>query len=277
MKLSLSLLTGALAVFTTTSASAIARHADHAPYYARDTEPTCITPGAVPDIQGSQIRNIGVVLFRAFDMIDVFGTLDPLQLLAHMAQPLNLHLIAETLEPVTTEPISMNKFNSSFWPTVNPTKTFADDVDLDVLIVPGGPGARSPELGAVTDYIAKMYPRVKVLMTICTGSGVAARAGVLDGHLATTNKNAWAAMTSMGPKVNWVSPARFVIDGKVWSSSGVTSALDLVFAFIETYWGSEQSQRIAGIIEHVPRIATDDPFSAKFNITPTDAHPCAAA
>ena len=67
-----------------------------------------------------------------------------------------------------------------------------------------------------------MTPKVKILMTICTGSGIAARAGVLDGHLATTNKNAWATMKAMGPKVNWVSPARFVIDGKIWSSSGVS-------------------------------------------------------
>ncbi|KAM0553885.1 hypothetical protein ACHAPJ_007231 [Fusarium lateritium] len=274
MKFSTSLFTGALALFTTTSASAIVRHADHAPYYARDAESTCITPGVIPNITGSQIRNVGVVLFQALDMIDVFGPLDPLQLLALSVQQLNLHLIAETLEPVTTAPVAMNKFNSSFWPTIPPTNTFDDDLDLDVLIVPGGAGARNPNLQAVTGYIAKMYPKVKILMTICTGAGVAARSGVLDGHMATTNKNAWATMMEMGPKVNWVSPARFVIDGKVWSSSGVTSGLDLIFAFIGHFWGTEQSERIASIVEHVPRVATDDPFSKHFNITPTEARPC---
>ncbi|KAI8720462.1 hypothetical protein NCS52_00491500 [Fusarium sp. LHS14.1] len=264
----LSPLAGALALFTTTSASAIAH---------RDTEQTCITPGAIPDLKGSDIRNVGVVLFQALDMIDVFGPLDPLQLVSLSVQQLNLHLIAETLDPVSTAPVAMNKFNSSFWPTIPPTKTFADDLDLDLLIIPGGPGARNPNLGAVTDYIAKMEPKVKILMTICTGSGIAARAGVLDGHLATTNKNAWATMKAMGPKVNWVSPARFVIDGKIWSSSGVTSGLDLIFAFIETFWGAQQSERIASIIEHVPRAATDDPFSQHFNITPTEAQPCPKA
>jgi hypothetical protein len=47
-----------------------------------------------------------------------------------------------------------------------------------------------------------------------------------------------------------------------------------MFAFIGTFWGAEQSERIASIIEHVPRVATDDPFSKHFNITPTDAQPC---
>jgi putative intracellular protease/amidase len=224
MKFSTSLLTGAFAFFTTASASAIVGHDNYYSNYIRESESSCITPGVIPNITGSQIRNVGVVLFQAFDMIDVFGPLDPLQLLSLGAQQLNLHLIAETLDPVTTAPIAMNKFNSSFFPVIPPTNTFDDDLDLDLLIVPGGPGARNPNLQAVTGYIAKMYPKVKVLMTICTGAGVAARAGVLDGHMATTNKNAWAIMKEMGPKVNWVSPARYVIDGKVWSSSGVSSS-----------------------------------------------------
>ncbi|CAG7556675.1 unnamed protein product [Fusarium equiseti] len=274
MKFSTSLLTGAFAFFTTASASAIVGHENYYSNYIRESEPSCITPGVIPNITGSQIRNVGVVLFQAFDMIDVFGPLDPLQLLSLGAQQLNLHLIAETLDPVTTAPVAMNKFNSSFFPAIPPTNTFDDDLDLDLLIVPGGPGARNPNLQAVTGYIAKMYPKVKVLMTICTGAGVAARAGVLDGHMATTNKNAWAIMKEMGPKVNWVSPARYVIDGKVWSSSGVTSGLDLIFAFISTFWGNERSELIASIVEHVPRNATDDPFSKHFDIAPTKAQPC---
>ncbi|KAF5607228.1 uncharacterized protein FSUBG_5411 [Fusarium subglutinans] len=244
MKFSISLLSG-LALLNTSSASTISRPEAHVAHYSRDAEPTCITPGIVPNITGSQIRNVGVILFQALDMIDVFGPLDPLQIL------------------------SLTSFQRS-----PPTNTFDDDLDLDLLIVPGGPGARNPNLQAVTDYIAKMYPKVKMLMTICTGAGVAARSGVLDGHLATTNKNAWATMKEMGPRVNWVSPARYVIDGNVWSSSGVTSGLDLIFAFMSTFWGAEQSERIASIVEHVPRVATDDPFSKHFNITPTHAQPC---
>lgn len=52
---------------------------------------------------------------------------------------------------------------------------------------------------------------------------------------------------------------------------------DLIFAFIETFWGSQQSQRIASIIEHVPRAVTDDLFSQRFSITPIEAQPCPKA
>ncbi len=97
----------------------------------------------------------------------------------------------------------MNKFNSSFFPTVVPTHTYADNPPIDVLLVPGGAASRSPDLGPEIEYIRKIFPRLKYLITICTGAGIAAQAGVLDGYRATTNKAAWNTMVAMGPKVKW--------------------------------------------------------------------------
>lgn len=169
------------------------------------------------------IRKYGMVLFPAFDPQDVFGPLEVLELLAHDFQ-MDLYLLAETLDPVSTKPASpsMNPANSSFWPVILPSHTFADDPDLDVLIVPGGPGVRSPNLNSTMDYISRTYPKVKFLITICTGSGLVAKTGILDGRRATTNKSSWPGIVPMGPQVNWVSPARWVEDDEIWSSSGVS-------------------------------------------------------
>lgn len=226
MKFSTTLLSIVGLAATTTSAAAASIISQR-----RSSNDTCITPGAVPDVASCSLRNFGIVLFRGFDMIDVFGTLDPLQLMAHSTQQMNLFLLSHSLDPVTTETsaAAMNPHNSSFWPVVPPTHTFDDaiasNLDIDVLIVPGGPGMRGPDdvLEPHMNFIRTMFPRVKIFMTVCTGSGLAARAGVLDGKLATTNKNAWAQMNEYGPRVNWVAPARYVIDGKVWSSSGVST------------------------------------------------------
>ena len=184
---------------------------------------SCISPRPIPDLEGSDFRSFGVVMFRGIDMVDVFGTLEPLQLMSLSTQQMRLHLIAETLDPITTEPATMNPYNSTFWPVFPVTDTFesADELDLDVLIVPGGPGVRNPKLQAAEEFIKRTYPRVKLMLTVCTGAGLAARAGVLDGRLATTNKNAWETMTKFGTGVQWVSPARYVMDGNIWSSSGV--------------------------------------------------------
>lgn len=233
---------------------------------------TCFNPAPAPKLNGTtQLNNIGMVLFRAFELIDVYGVLDPFQQLAHTNNKLNLYLIAETLDPVSTETVSavMNPANSSFWPSLTPTHTFADDLDLDILFVPGGLGTMNPNVTAVTDYLRKQYPKVKIFATVCTGAGLAAKAGLLEGKVATTNKSAWSRTKAMG-KANWISPARYVVDGKVWTSSGVTAALDLTFALIATYWGVPAAADIAKGLEHIPAKPLEDPFSKMYNITPTE-------
>ena len=62
-----------------------------------------------------------------------------------------------------------------------------------------------------------------VLLTVCTGAGLAARAGLLDGKKATTNKAAWDWATSQGQATAWQKEARWVEDGNVWTSAGVTA------------------------------------------------------
>lgn len=170
-----------------------------------------------------QLKNWGVVLFRAFDGQDIFGPLDALQLLAFQRQ-MNLYLIAETFDPVTSEPASaaMNSKNSSFWPIILPTHTFANAPELDVLFVPGGAGVRAPDVKNITDFIADRYPSLEYLITVCTGAGLAAKSGVLDGRRATTNKSAWSTVTAWGDNVDWIRQARWVVDGNIWTSAGVS-------------------------------------------------------
>lgn len=146
----------------------------------------------------------GILLPRGFAPMDVFGPVEVFQALARNTH-LKLSLVARTLEPVSSGPQNpaMNRFNSSFWPAFVPTHTYADDPDIQVLLIPGGGVARSPDLGPETDYIRRVFPRLDYLLTVCTGAAIAAQAGVLDGHRATTNKRAWAEMIPKGPKVKW--------------------------------------------------------------------------
>ena len=72
-----------------------------------------------------------------------------------------------------------------------------------MLLVPGGAAARSPDLGTEIEFIRAVFPKLQYLITICTGAGIAAQAGVLDGRRATTNKAAWGVITAMGREVRW--------------------------------------------------------------------------
>lgn len=107
---------------------------------------------------------------------------------------------------------------------MNPTHSYSNPPkDIEVLLVPGGPAANFGNVDIVINYVQDTFPNLKYLLTTCTGAGIAARAGVLDGKRATTNKKAWSIITPMGPQVQWVSPARWTVDGNIWTSSGVSN------------------------------------------------------
>lgn len=191
-------------------------------------------------------RKFGFLLFRAFDMQDVFGTLEVLYQVSWQYK-IELHLIAETLDPVTVRPLmpSMNRMNSSWFPEVLPTTTLETAPrDLDFLLVPGGIGARSPYLNSTVDFIKEMFPKVKYFMSVCTGALIASNAGVLDGKRATTNKNAWESVTSTNDKVDWIGHARWVVDGNLWTTSGVSSGVDGMLGFVECVYGPEVAKTV---------------------------------
>jgi transcriptional regulator GlxA family with amidase domain len=138
------------------------------------------------------------------------------------------------------------------------------------LLVPGGAGARLLNVSTQIDFVRKTYPNVQYLISICTGAGIVARAGVLDGREATTNKKAWNTVTQMRKEVVWRSPARWVVDGNVWSSSGVTAGLDLIFAFIEEVYGEEVARELQGTVEYERgKGMCDDPFAELHGVQPT--------
>jgi hypothetical protein len=118
------------------------------------------------------------------------------------------------------------------YPVFTPTHTFETAPDLDVLIIAGGPGWWNPTLNATLDYIAKTAPNSKQVLTICTGSALAARAGIMKGRKATANKTSWPNAIKAGPNTTWISHADWVEDESslhpVWRSLGVIAGLDLM-------------------------------------------------
>ena len=204
----------------------------------------------------------GIVIFPAFQAMDVFGALDSLNVLSWTYPSHRLAVIADTLEPVSTGNRSVPDY--PFAQSIVPTHTFTTAPPLDVLIVPGGMGTRNitDDIQRAIDFIRDTYPSLQYLITICTGARLAALSGRLDNHSATTNKLAWASTTALGPRTHWKARARWVQDGKVWSSSGITAGIDVTFAWIAHVYGDTTAQLLADEMEYERRTnPDDDPFA----------------
>lgn len=201
--------------------------------------------------------------------MDVFGPIEVLQFL-RPSNRFDIFFIAETMEPVTTGPQlnAMNPHNNTMFSLHRPDYTFETAPELDVLIIPGGAGWRNPAWNASLQYIKKTAPKVKQVITICTGAGLAARAGIMDGRKATTNKSSWTEVTSAPTSANttWVKSARWVEDYSshppIWSSSGVTAGIDLMLHFVEEAYNKENATTIAKYMEFQRITDPDnDPFA----------------
>jgi len=170
---------------------------------------------------------------------------------------IDITYLSHTMEPV--EPSS--------GPNILPTQTYndvKDDEQFDIILVPGGRGARPGNIPEVIlDFIKRQAPRAMYILSVCTGSWVLAGCGLLDGKRATTNKFSFAqTKAATSDKINWVPKARWVVDGNIWTSSGVTAGMDMTNAFLTHLVGNETATMIRNIIELRVVDQDDDEFAA---------------
>ncbi|KAK6333967.1 hypothetical protein TWF696_002478 [Orbilia brochopaga] len=217
-------------------------------------------------IDGPKPRDIGIALFRGWQPMDVFGPIEALWGLG-LSQPINIYLIDEDGGTSEIKPLTPFATNSNTSATVLVDYTFASAPPLDVLIVPGGAGTRNQaNVQPVIDYVAAVYPSLQYLISVCTGASILARAGVLDGKRATTNKRSWAFVTQFGQRVRWQPKARYVRDRNIWTTSGISAGVDGVLGWIEYVWGSNVSTEVTNVMEWNKVGANDDKFGKLYGL-----------
>ena len=116
--------------------------------------------------------------------------------------------------------------------------------------------------GAFIGALRKAAEESVYCLTVCTGSALLAKTGLLDGMSATSNKRAFDWAVSVHPNVRWQRRARWVSDGKFYSSPEVSSGIDMAPCFIRDRSGEEKAREIADSMEYVWNGNPDnDPFA----------------
>jgi transcriptional regulator GlxA family with amidase domain len=183
-------------------------------------------------------RTLGALLYDGFELLDLFG---PLEMFGNMPD-------AVTVRTVATTP---GLVRSAQGPSAHAELGLDDCPPLDLLLIPGGIGTRA----AIDDqpliaWLRDRAEQLEIAMTVCTGTALLAQAGLLDGRRATTNKMFFAWPESTWPAVRWVREARWVEDGKFWTSSGVSAGIDMALAVIARIAGPETADMLATATEY---------------------------
>jgi len=200
-------------------------------------------------------RTLGVLLFPGFELLDVFGPLEMFGLLRGVVQ---IVMVGEKVGPIA----------SAAGPESLATADFASCPRLDLVLVPGGFGTRKEVANeALLSWLRSVAVTAEVVASVCTGSALLAKAGLLDGRRATTNKMAFAWVAEQGPRVRWVKQARWIDEGDRMTSAGVSAGIDMSLALIERLYDSEVAERVAQGAEYEwHRDPAWDPFAAIYGL-----------
>lgn len=195
---------------------------------------------------------VAAVVFPGFEVLDLFG-------------PIEMLCVPEGAFPMAIVAEQRGEVASAQGVRVVADRAFSDPGEYDIVLVPGGRGTRTEVSNPVIlDWLRRAEPRARYVTSVCTGSALLAKAGLLDGWRATSNKNAFDWVVAQGPDVHWVREARWIEDGKYFTSSGVSAGMDMALGLIERILGRSASDQVAKWAEYNWHSdSTQDPFAKR--------------
>jgi len=181
---------------------------------------------------------INIILFNNFETLDVFG---PVEIFGKLPD-VNIKYYSEhggvvsNTDNVRIETESINSIGN---------------LDHNVLFVPGGMGTRVEINNQILiEQIKFLAQRSEYVLTVCTGSALLAKTGLIDELRATSNKRSFDWVRNSNTNVHWVDKARWVVDQKFYTSSGVSAGIDMALGFVSDRFGKNIADQIAKRIEY---------------------------
>ena len=198
---------------------------------------------------------VGILIYDDVEVLDFTGPYEVFSVTRKMDQPaftdpcpFEILLVSEHHRKVKT----MGGMN------VVPNHDFMDFVDVDILIIPGGLGERREHSNAIIHHFLKAQSKkVKTLASVCTGAFFLANAGLLNGKRATTHTLSLDRLEQGFPEIDVVRDKRYVEDGNIITSAGISAGIDMSLYIVAKYLGEDVARLTAREMEY-PYPENDD-------------------
>jgi transcriptional regulator GlxA family with amidase domain len=177
-------------------------------------------------------KNVAILIFNDVEVLDFCGPFEVFSVTneIHSLKPFNVYTVAEEDKPV----IARNNLS------VNPRYTINNCPKPDILIVPGGQGTRKEMNNPVlVNWVKDSFEDLELLLSVCTGALILAKAGLLEGLTATTHHGALDLLKKAAPKTKIVKDQRFVDNGKIILSAGISAGIDMSFYVVDKLVGKD--------------------------------------
>ncbi|MGG2081081.1 DJ-1/PfpI family protein [Lysinibacillus pakistanensis] len=187
---------------------------------------------------------VGIFLFDDVEVLDFAGPFEVFSVteIENDQQP----FVVETVSEKGNLVIATNGLK------IQPDYSFDNVPKFDILILPGGLGAREREMynDNVINWITNQMKTVQLMTSVCTGALLLAKAGLLNGKMATTH---WASLERLKiefPQVEVQREVKFVDEGNIITSGGISAGINMSFHIVKRLLGSEVAQNTAKIMEY---------------------------
>jgi len=180
-------------------------------------------------------RTVGILIFDGVQIIDYTG---PYEVFGQAG--FSVFTISQDGKTVTT----------AMGMSVNPTYSFENSPNPDVLVIPGGSVGPVEENDVIIDWVRKQSVRADHVQSVCNGAFILAKTGLLNGRSATTFYGLLDELQARYPEVDVVSDRRFVDNGKIVTSAGLSSGIDASLHVISNIYGKGRAQQIALHMEY---------------------------
>jgi transcriptional regulator GlxA family with amidase domain len=170
---------------------------------------------------------VGIILFDDVEEMDFAGPLEVFGVASSLTNKVEVATLSKNGEPVRCR----------YGLRVQPEHSFSNCPPVDLLIIPGGSGARERAMrdSETLDFIRTQSSKAHVA-SVCTGALVLAEAGLLDGHRATTHHEYIEALRRY-PRIEVVSGVRYISEESVSSSAGISAGIDLALEIVRKNFG----------------------------------------
>ena len=184
-------------------------------------------------IKNSKMK-IAFYLQPGVEILDFAG---PMEVFAYAGY--EVYTVSETKEPILSQGILK----------IIPDYSIKDAPAADILAFFGGNAANAYQVKEVIDWV-KAQEDVKYYFSVCTGAFVLAEAGILDGKTATTFHSALSGLEKNYPKVNVKRNVRYVDNGRVITTAGVSAGIDGALHMIAKLQSPEKAKEVAFYMEY---------------------------
>ncbi len=187
--------------------------------------------------------NVAIFMFDDVEVLDFAGPFEVFAVARYEdgTQPFNVYLVSENGKRV----VARNGLK------IDVDYSMANCLQPDLLLIPGGQGTRTLMHNEnVRAWIQSQYDGVEHLLTVCTGSLVVAKTGLLANQSATTYHTAFDLLTEAEPTLDARPGERWVDNGKIITSAGVSAGIDMALHTVSRLLGKDFADKTARHMEY---------------------------